>query len=82
MQVFKTAQVVIMGLISATLWLRTQLHPRQLGDANRYASFLFFTLISLIFNGASHPLEAFNSMPAPWSQVLAWKLQKRTFLSH
>lgn len=30
-------QVVIMGLVSATLWLRTQLHPHYLGDATRYA---------------------------------------------
>ncbi|KAK9812481.1 hypothetical protein WJX73_003351 [Symbiochloris irregularis] len=61
--VFKTAQVVIMGLIAATLWLRTQLHPRQLGDATRYAGFLFFTIIILIFNGIAEMSITVERLP-------------------
>ncbi|KAK9865807.1 hypothetical protein WJX84_001141 [Apatococcus fuscideae] len=61
--VFKTAQVIIMGLIAATLWLRTQLHPRELGDATRYAGFTFFTLITLIFNGIAEMSIAIEKLP-------------------
>ena len=35
-QVFKTFQVFLMGIIAATLWLRTQTHPISVADANKY----------------------------------------------
>ena len=36
-QVFKTFQVFLMGIIAATLWLRTQTHPISVPDANKCA---------------------------------------------
>ena len=41
-------RVFIMSLVSATLYLRTQLHPRYLEDGTKYASFTFFTLIIML----------------------------------
>lgn len=37
-----------MGIISATLFLRTQLHPTSLNDGTKYAGFLFFSLLIML----------------------------------
>ena len=37
-----------MGAISATLFLRTQLHPYTLQDAQKYAAFMFFSLLIML----------------------------------
>jgi hypothetical protein len=49
--VMKTAQVAIMGIVCATLFLRTQLHPTSLNDGTKYAGITFFSLLIMLFNG-------------------------------
>ena len=46
--VMKTIQVAVMGIVSATLWLRTQTHPTSTADGFKYCSYIFFTLIILM----------------------------------
>eukprot|EP00891_Asterochloris_glomerata_P009650 jgi/Astpho2/9650/Aster-03918 len=48
---FKTSQVVIMALISATLYLRTHIHPVSPQDGNEILGYLFFTMLIMLFNG-------------------------------
>lgn len=37
-----------MGIISATLFLRTQLHPYTVQDGTKYAAFTFFSLLIML----------------------------------
>ena len=39
---------MLAGIIAATLWLRTQVHTQTVEDANKRASFCFFTLIMCV----------------------------------
>lgn len=47
----KTIQVAVMGLISATLFLRTHIHPISPGDGQEIAGFLYFSTLIMLFNG-------------------------------
>ena len=37
-----------MGIVSATLFLRTQLHPNTVEDGTKYAGFTFFSLLIML----------------------------------
>lgn len=40
-----------MGIVTATLFLRTQVHPTSLNGGNKYAGITFFSLLIMLFNG-------------------------------
>ena len=42
---------MFMACVTATLFLRTNLHPDSVTSANSYFSVVFFSLISLLFDG-------------------------------
>ena len=44
----KTIQVCVMGLVSATLWLRTQTHPTSTADGFKYCSYMCALLLVLL----------------------------------
>ncbi len=56
--VMKTVQVGIMGIITATLFLRTQVHPNNLNDGTKYAGVTFFSLLTMLFNGIAGKLPS------------------------
>lgn len=66
--VMKTVQVAIMGIISATLFLRTQLHPWTVEDANKYAAFTFFSLLIMLFNGIAEMSMTVERFPVYFKQ--------------
>lgn len=49
----KTIQVAVMGLISATLFLRTHIHPISPNDGQEIAGFLYFSTLIMLFNGVA-----------------------------
>eukprot|EP01018_Ginkgo_biloba_P025406 Gb_34606 [translate_table: standard] len=49
--VFKTVQMILVGLITVTVFLRTQMHQRNEEDGNMYFGAIFFSLIVNMFNG-------------------------------
>ncbi|XP_019448177.1 PREDICTED: ABC transporter G family member 36-like [Lupinus angustifolius] len=51
--IFKTGQIVVIGFIAATVFLRTQMHTRNESDAALYVGAILFTMIMNMFNGFS-----------------------------
>ncbi|KAG4955429.1 hypothetical protein JHK84_041408 [Glycine max] len=49
--VFKTGQIVIIGIIAATVFFRTNMHQRNEADAAVYIGSILFTMIMNMFNG-------------------------------
>ena len=47
----KTVQVAVMGLMAATLFLRTHIHPISPNDGQEIAGFLYFATLMMLFNG-------------------------------
>lgn len=42
---------ILMAIVTATLFLRTNLHPDSVESGNLYFSVIFFSLIALMFDG-------------------------------
>ncbi|KAK7261777.1 hypothetical protein RIF29_28096 [Crotalaria pallida] len=51
--VFKTGQIVITGFVAATVFLRTEMHTRNEGDAELFIGAILFSMITNMFNGFS-----------------------------
>ncbi|CAL0322060.1 unnamed protein product [Lupinus luteus] len=51
--IFKTGQIVVIGFIAATVFLRTEMHTRNESDAALYVGAILFTMIMNMFNGFS-----------------------------
>jgi hypothetical protein len=49
--IFKTIQLIIVALVASTVFLRTQMHTRNLDDGFVYIGALLFSLIVNMFNG-------------------------------
>ncbi|KAG4972536.1 hypothetical protein JHK85_038957 [Glycine max] len=49
--VFKTGQIVIIGIIAATVFFRANMHQRNEADAAVYIGSILFTMIMNMFNG-------------------------------
>ncbi|KAK8921126.1 ABC transporter G family member 39 [Platanthera zijinensis] len=49
--VFKTTQITIIALITLTLFPKTNMHLESISDGGKYFSALFFSLLSVMFNG-------------------------------
>lgn len=47
----KSFQILVMGIIAATLFLRTHVHPISPNDGSEIAGFTFFGLLVILFNG-------------------------------
>ena len=62
----KTIQVAVMGLIAATLFLRTHIHPISPNDGQEIAGFLYFATLIMLFNGiAELTLTVCSRSPLP-----------------
>jgi hypothetical protein len=51
--IFKTVQICIVAIISGTVFIRTEMHRRNEGDAAVYIGAILFTMIMNMFNGFS-----------------------------
>ncbi|XP_057868467.2 ABC transporter G family member 39 [Cryptomeria japonica] len=49
--VFKSVQIAVVGVITMTLFLRTEMHQRNISDGNLYMGAMFFGLVNMMFDG-------------------------------
>eukprot|EP00884_Botryococcus_braunii_P023385 jgi/Botrbrau1/9730/Bobra.0388s0022.1 len=65
---FRFIQTLIMGIITATLFLRTWLHPVGYNNGVLYLSVLFFSLIQIMFDGAVEMHLGVERLPGFYKQ--------------
>ncbi|AES68067.2 drug resistance transporter-like ABC domain protein [Medicago truncatula] len=66
--IFKLTQLFIMALIAMTLFFRTEMHRDDQDDAGVYAGALFFTLVTMMFNGMSEISMTIAKLPVYYKQ--------------
>ncbi|MBA0836443.1 hypothetical protein Goarm_008660, partial [Gossypium armourianum] len=66
--VFKTVQIIIVAIISSTVFLRTELHTRNEQDAAIYVGALIFGMIINMFNGFSELSLMISRLPVFYKQ--------------
>ncbi|KAH9312808.1 hypothetical protein KI387_027843 [Taxus chinensis] len=66
--IFKTVQIIIVAFIVVTVFLRTRMHQRNEEDANLYLGALFFSLLTIMFNGAAELQFTLNRLPVFFKQ--------------
>ena len=54
------------AVVTATLFLRTNLHPKSVGDGQVYFGVIFFSLIMVLFDGFAE--ETLTVRPQPYIQ--------------
>ncbi|XP_022843334.1 ABC transporter G family member 35-like [Olea europaea var. sylvestris] len=66
--VFKTVQIIIVAIITSTVFLRTELHTRNENDGAVYIGALLFSMICNTFNGFSELSLAIQRLPVFYKQ--------------
>ncbi|XP_061336750.1 pleiotropic drug resistance protein 1-like isoform X2 [Gastrolobium bilobum] len=66
--IFKLCQLTVMALIALTLFLRTEMHRNNQDDAGVYAGALFFTLVTVMFNGMAEISMTIAKLPVFYKQ--------------
>ncbi|XP_021608285.1 pleiotropic drug resistance protein 1 isoform X2 [Manihot esculenta] len=66
--IFKMTQLVIMALISVTVFLRTEMHRETLTDGGIYLGALFFAIVTLMFNGFTELALTIMKLPVFYKQ--------------
>nr|XP_043631485.1 pleiotropic drug resistance protein 2-like isoform X2 [Erigeron canadensis] len=51
--IFKTTQITIMSVIVFTVFFRTEMHVGRIEDGGKFFGALFFSLLTVMFNGAA-----------------------------
>ncbi|CAJ2661303.1 unnamed protein product [Trifolium pratense] len=66
--IFKLSQLFVMALIAMTLFFRTEMHRDNQDQAGTYAGALFFTLVTIMFNGMSEISMTIAKLPVFYKQ--------------
>ncbi|OMO80624.1 ABC-2 type transporter [Corchorus olitorius] len=66
--IFKMTQLVILGFITMTIFLRTEMHRDTVTDGGIYMGALFFTLLMMMFNGYSDLAMTILKLPIFYKQ--------------
>ncbi|KAL9233903.1 hypothetical protein vseg_008838 [Gypsophila vaccaria] len=66
--VFKSFQLVITALITATVFMRTQMHKNSVQDGMVYMGALFFAQVQILFNGFSELSLTIIRLPVFYKQ--------------
>eukprot|EP00252_Welwitschia_mirabilis_P009404 TRINITY_DN2197_c1_g4_i2.p1 TRINITY_DN2197_c1_g4~~TRINITY_DN2197_c1_g4_i2.p1 ORF type:complete len:1146 (+),score=116.07 TRINITY_DN2197_c1_g4_i2:852-4289(+) len=66
--VFKAFQIIIMSIITSTLFLRTEMKHNNPDDANLYLGALFFGLMTCMFNGFAELAMTIEKLPVYYKQ--------------
>ncbi|KAL7162523.1 hypothetical protein ACSBR2_042921 [Camellia fascicularis] len=66
--VFKTVQIIIVAIISSTVFLRTKMHTRNEEDGAVYVGALLFTMIINMFNGFAELSLTIQRLPVFYKQ--------------
>ncbi|GLT66274.1 hypothetical protein SLA2020_386460 [Shorea laevis] len=83
--IFKTIQIIIMAIITSTVFLRTEMHTRNEGDGAVYIGALLFSLVINMFNGFSELSIMISRLPVFYKQrdllfYPVWTFTLPTFL--
>eukprot|EP00253_Pinus_taeda_P001138 PITA_01138 len=66
--IFKTAQILVVGAVTMTMFLRTEMHHRTVNDGNLYMGALFFGLVHIMFNGFPELSMTVSRLPVFYKQ--------------
>ncbi|GLJ30773.1 hypothetical protein SUGI_0610320 [Cryptomeria japonica] len=66
--IFKTGQIAVVGSITMTLFLRTEMHQRNITDGNLYMGAMFFGLVHMMFNGFPEMSMMVGRLPVFYKQ--------------
>ncbi|XP_031487829.1 pleiotropic drug resistance protein 1-like [Nymphaea colorata] len=66
--VFKTFQLILLGLITMTLFLRTEMHKDTVSDGGIYLGALYFGLTTIMFNGFAELSMTIAKLPVFYKQ--------------
>ncbi|KAG9459399.1 hypothetical protein H6P81_003907 [Aristolochia fimbriata] len=66
--IFKMCQLIIVGFITMTLCLRTEMHRRTVADGGIFMGALFFSLVTIMFNGFSELAMTIAKLPVFYKQ--------------
>ncbi|KDP36995.1 hypothetical protein JCGZ_06051 [Jatropha curcas] len=66
--IFKLTQLIIMALVTMTLFLRTKMHRDTVDDGGIYLGALFFATILIMFNGMSELAMTIAKLPVFYKQ--------------
>ncbi|CAM0942737.1 unnamed protein product [Alopecurus aequalis] len=80
--IFKLSKLIIMGLITMTVFLRTKMPSGQIADGTKFFGALTFSLINILFNGLTEVQLIIKMLPTfykqrdflffpPWTLALA-----------
>lgn len=65
---FKTLQITIMAILAFTVFFRTEMPHGQLADGGKYFGALFFSLVSVMFNGTAEIALTVRRLPVFYKQ--------------
>ncbi|KAM3278952.1 hypothetical protein ACQJBY_046320 [Aegilops geniculata] len=66
--IFKVTQLVILGLIAMTVFLRTKMPYGQFSDSNKFFGALTFSLMTVLFNGFAELQFTIKMLPTFYKQ--------------
>ncbi|KAJ8751713.1 hypothetical protein K2173_025884 [Erythroxylum novogranatense] len=66
--IFKMSQLIVVAFVTATLFLRTNMHHDTVKDGGIYLGALFFTVIVNVFNGFSELAMSVMKLPVFYKQ--------------
>ncbi|XP_020424974.1 pleiotropic drug resistance protein 1 [Prunus persica] len=66
--IFKLAQLIVAAFVTTTLFLRTEMHRSTVEDGGIYMGALFFTLLSIMFNGFAELHMTVERLPVFFKQ--------------
>lgn len=66
--VFKLSQLLLMAMIGVTLFFRTEMDRETVDDGNIFVGALFFSLITIMFNGMSELSMTIAKLPVFFKQ--------------
>ncbi|KAK4765391.1 hypothetical protein SAY86_026481 [Trapa natans] len=66
--IFKTVQIIIVAIIASTVFLRTEMHTRNVDDGALYIGALLFTMIINMFNGFAELSLTIKRLPVFYKQ--------------
>ncbi|KAI5315665.1 hypothetical protein L3X38_044841 [Prunus dulcis] len=66
--IFKIIQLAIMALITMTVFLRTEMHHDSVADGGIFAGALFFSFVTVMFNGMSELSMTIAKLPVFYKQ--------------
>ncbi|KAI9124611.1 hypothetical protein K1719_004533 [Acacia pycnantha] len=66
--IFNTAQIIVMSLITLTVFLRTEMKYGKLEDGTKFFGALFFSLVNVMFNGMAELALTVMRLPVFFKQ--------------